>query len=531
MTRLYDASHRLTTYLRHGDRHNNNYHSDDGYVDVSIIVQLPQFANNQPHPINQRCIELLLMLWDSRIEADSYHEPPNTRIRAIQGHTRPGLNIDRLYTEIKTPDDFNNSGLWDGDPPDHAIVELCHEEDIRRWYRMGIYPPSKLEQRHTLKVTKGTGPQHLKEKTVLYAFIEIKSFFENKIPTYITNAGRLVIPQNLPFAIVEMVRDLMGNEINSLAPRQVPNLEVGPPQVRDIREPARADEYRMGGNSGGLLPMEPTFTETTDGKQLRGHYHHFIWEYCKGSPIEQENELQMCRGKYKELLCRNVNTQQGCNNQRRGTCPFRHPDDNEQDIARHTTVVRHRIFTAMDADDYALPSHVRLEIGQITRADYEAMERRKYEHDQKVEDSKGKAKGKGNNDARSRSPRSNSRTPTPDRVNENKGKGRGKSLDPTPAESIAAPAATTDALGSTDSRQRDHTSGGQDEQSDAEVAAPPTADNTIAEEQVDKEDNEDNLPDFGSSPVEPKEETDETPVETNETMEQADQDMTPADND
>ena len=93
-------------------------------------------------------------------------------------------------------------------------------------------------------------------------------------------------------------------------------------------------------------------------------------------------------------------------------------------------------------------------------------------------------------------------------------------------------AATTDALGSTDSRQRDHTSG-QDEQSDAEVIAPPPADTTIAEEQVDKEDNDniDNLPDFGGSPAEIKEAIDEATVETNETMEQADQDMTAADGD
>ena len=41
----------------------------------------------------------------------------------------------------------------------------------------------------------------------------------------------------------------------------------------------------------------------------------------------------------------------------------------------------------------------------------------------------------------------------------------------------------------------------------------------------------DNLPDFGISPAELKAETDETPVELNETMEQADQDMTPANND
>jgi hypothetical protein len=194
----------------------------------------------------------------------------------------------------------------------------------------------------------------------------------------------------------------------------------------------------------------------------------------------------------------------------------------------------------MDRDKYALPPPVRLEIGTITEEEYKDMMRRQYEHDRLVEDNKGKAGGKGKR-TRSRSPkgnggasptRSNPRTPTPDNANDNRGKGRGKGLAPTPAESIAVPAATTDALGSTDSRQRDHTSG-QDKQSDAEVVAPPPADTTIAEEQVDKEDNDniDNLPDFGGSPAEVKEETDETQVENNETMEQADQEMTAVEGD
>ena len=57
---------------------------DDGYVDVNIIVQMPQFMQYKPYPIDKRCIELILMLWDSRIESDQYYDPPNTRIRAIQ---------------------------------------------------------------------------------------------------------------------------------------------------------------------------------------------------------------------------------------------------------------------------------------------------------------------------------------------------------------------------------------------------------------------------------------------------------------
>jgi len=162
--------------------------------------------------------------------------------------------------------------------------------------------------------------------------------------------------------------------------------------------------------------------------------------------------------------------------------------------------------------------------------------RRQHEHELLVEDNRNR----GERNARSRSPRarsgareiSNPRTPTPDHVNDNRGKGQGKGFDPTPAESIAVAEATTDALEGTDNRQRDHTSG-QDEQSDAEAIAPPPVDTTIGEEPVDKEDNDniDNLPDFGGSPAEIKEETDEATAETNETMEQVDQDMTPADGD
>ena len=219
-----------------------------------------------------------------------------------------------------------------------------------------------------------------------------------------------------------------------------------------------------------------------------------------------------------------------------GVCPFLHPEDNEDEIVENTARVRQRIFKAMDHDKYALPPPIRLEIGIITQEEFEIMERRQYKHDQLVEESKRKGQR-----TRSRSPkgsgsvsptRSNPRTPTPDNANENRGKGQGKGLAPTPAESIAVTAVTTDALGSTDSRQRDHTSG-QDEQSDAEVVAPPPADTTTAEEQVDKEDNDDSdhLVDFGSSPAEVKEETDETQVEHNETMEQADQEMTAVEGD
>ena len=145
MRTLYEAAQKLTLYLRHGGR-NHNYHTDEGIVEVKLILQLPQFRYHKPYPIDQKCIECILMLYDSRIEADSYHDPPNTRIRAIQGHTYPGPKIERLYAEITTLAQFNNAGLWKGAPPAYAVVELLSEDDIDRWSRTGIHTASRLER-------------------------------------------------------------------------------------------------------------------------------------------------------------------------------------------------------------------------------------------------------------------------------------------------------------------------------------------------------------------------------------------------
>ena len=114
------------------------------------------------------------------------------------------------------------------------------------------------------------------EEYNVYALIEIRAIFENRIKTYITNAGRLVIPQNLPYALVVMVRNVRGEEINDLTQVQRPTLPVGPPMVRDIREPPlRDDQYAMGTNTGGINPIETT-TVTRAGRELRGNFHQFI---------------------------------------------------------------------------------------------------------------------------------------------------------------------------------------------------------------------------------------------------------------
>ena len=90
---------------------------------------------------------------------------------------------------------------------------------------------------------------------MLYAFIEIKALFayndsnNNRISIYVTNGGRIVIPQNLPYGLVKMVRNIRGEEVSiERRPVQMP---YGPPQARDIRLPQLAENYRPGGNTGG----------------------------------------------------------------------------------------------------------------------------------------------------------------------------------------------------------------------------------------------------------------------------------------
>ena len=76
-----------------------------------------------------------------------------------------------------------------------------------------------------MKAVRGTEAQRLGAKNIaLYAFIEIRAIFENRITTYITNAGRLVIPHNLPYALVVKIRTIRGEEING--PTQAQRLKT-----------------------------------------------------------------------------------------------------------------------------------------------------------------------------------------------------------------------------------------------------------------------------------------------------------------
>ena len=211
--------------------------------------------------------------------------------------------------------------------------------------------------------------------------------------------------------------------------------------------------------------------------------------------------------------------QENCHKNRTGECPFRHSDDDDVAIDRRIREVRKRIFTQMDRNGYALNLEVLLEIGRIDQETYDAKMRSRWEHEQIVADNKGK--GKGGKGARSRSPRSSSRTPSPNNKGTGKGKLKGKYAAPTPAESMAASPAVAEPIEGNDSRQRDHTSG-QNDQSDTEPIAPPPADDTATDGQANDNDNNgngdhaDGLIDFGSpSPI-----AEDNRMETEEPTEQ-----------
>ena len=216
-------------------------------------------------------------------------------------------------------------------------------------------------------------------------------------------------------------------------------------------------------------------------------------------------------------------------------CPFLHPTDVRTGVSERTDATRLRIYKAMSADNFALPPIIRLEIGEIIREEYDEIEYKQSIHEQNVLENKGKAGGRGQRTARTRSPRSNPRTPTPDNTIDNRGKGQNKGKGqhegkgPTPAETMAAAAAAAEVPEEADNRQRDHTSG-QDDASDAEIAAPLPADNIEVETEalmiIDSAPEEpnpnDGLPDFGSPAAEVKEEADEVMEEADAAMDAAD---------
>ena len=153
---LNEASHKITMYLRQGASINNNFHTDDGYVEVKLLIQLPWLRLHKPHPIDTRCIELIPMLIDSRIEAD----PTATRVRAKQGHTMPTFKLENLYTEITGLAQFNNHPMWSGDTPDHLVVELHRERELHQWARLGIHAPNRKQVAYDEGCTKQRRPEH-----------------------------------------------------------------------------------------------------------------------------------------------------------------------------------------------------------------------------------------------------------------------------------------------------------------------------------------------------------------------------------
>ena len=184
------------------------------------------------------------MFRDSRLEPD----PTATCIRAVQGHTMPRFRIDKLYTEITSLGQFDTDPTWNDEPPDHLLVELNSESDLRLWARLQTSAHSKRERWHSMRAVHGTGPQNIGSKNIaLYAFLDVKRMLDldPKIKIYKTSGGRIVTSHNLPASLVVMARTVSGDEIRD--PMQVPAPPLAPagqPRVRKGRPRKHASSCR-----------------------------------------------------------------------------------------------------------------------------------------------------------------------------------------------------------------------------------------------------------------------------------------------
>ena len=78
--RIDQASKSVTNFLRHGTSDRRfNIHSPDGYIKVSMLVQLPE---SRKHKIDERVLEVILMHGRTRLMLNA---DKTTKVRAIQG--------------------------------------------------------------------------------------------------------------------------------------------------------------------------------------------------------------------------------------------------------------------------------------------------------------------------------------------------------------------------------------------------------------------------------------------------------------
>lgn len=148
-------------YLRHGTKDPKyNFQGIDGYVSVSLPVQLPVMKS---WSIDKQTIELILRCPNARIVTDA----TRTHVRAIQGHSLLRCNIYELYKEIPTLAAFRADPVWKGNTPDHLVLEISKEPTFTQWARAKSLPPTALLRWHAMKACSGTGLQNFGGKNVV----------------------------------------------------------------------------------------------------------------------------------------------------------------------------------------------------------------------------------------------------------------------------------------------------------------------------------------------------------------------------
>ena len=462
--RINQVSKFVTTYLRHGvEDQRLNVHSQDGYVRVAILVQLPEFRKNK---VDHKLLELVMMNAYPGIMMN----PEGTHLKAIQGHTLERFDIDQLHEKLNTTEQYVHHPLWrNEDPPDQLVFELSNENYMDNRRRMGTFAPSVNKRFHTMKAVRGTARQDFGATNVtLCVYIRMRALFEFRpnIEMYITQSGRIVTKCGLPWSAFTMVRrnNDEGSVINKDQDRFLPPpaAPAGPKRVRS-RDYKGSASYPTNDTQ---LPMPDGKARTKHGdKELTTGFYNMLPHKCYGTTWEQHRQLQMLKGVYKTERCMSDTKNRRCT--KGDECCFTHSTDNDMNIEAVVMPLRRKIFTELFNEEFSLPLGHLHEIDKITTQVYHEALRKKED----FEDRTGGRFQRPREHDNSRSPRSSpsnrdSVTPEPQRP---KGSGNGEAL------------ALMNINEDTSERQRDHTSGDnvEDEDSDREEAVAPIDVNEI----------------------------------------------------
>ena len=243
-------------------------------------------------------------------------------------------------------------------------------------------------------------------------------------------------------------RDPQGSVIDR--PTVVPDVPAPPPGPPRIRSRG-GTPFPMGSNIADH-PEPIGVTITKGGKERRTGYTMMLSRLCRGIAEQQHRELQVARGKFKKEPCRHEFSKHGCD--AGPMCLFSHGGDDEEFVDAEVSEVRYRIFSELSRMEFSLPPPILYEIGGISqdaaRDAEEAIRRHRRPEPKQIP--------RPRMHANSRSPKGSPRSSTTPERGSGKGiggKGKGKGGTMEPAD---------------DPRQRDHTTGGDEEPSDQEVA-------------------------------------------------------------